>query len=146
MLHRRSFLKCTAAVGAVAALAPVLSALPRVVGDGVHNDWPGLQAALDGKPFIDVSGLVNITCDGEKTMHLGAGTFRISETLFNNAGMSICGAVDKTVLGPQTTLVIDVEATELLRIDPPYPRQITNLNLMRADSGWLNHSALVEIT
>ncbi len=54
MTDRRTFLKGLLAVGAGATIVPADSAasIPRIVGDGVHDDAPGLQAAIDGKLFM----------------------------------------------------------------------------------------------
>lgn len=54
MIDRRTFLRglfTVAAVSIVPAIPGVQQRAPRIVGDGVHDDAPGLQAALDGKPF-----------------------------------------------------------------------------------------------
>jgi hypothetical protein len=48
-LSRRSFLGGILSVSAV-AVAP-LAHVPRIVGDGIHDDTAGLQAAFDGAPF-----------------------------------------------------------------------------------------------
>lgn len=67
-MERRTWLRRAAiiAAGAVAAdqlelldrLAPrrlfaAWPALPTLWGDGVHDDWPALQAAVDGRPYWD---------------------------------------------------------------------------------------------
>jgi hypothetical protein len=78
---RRSFLKGLFAVTAVAAtgLPNLAPALPRIVGDGVHDDWAGLQACFDGEPFrIENESVVAL--EGR----LSGGTFRISKTLLIN--------------------------------------------------------------
>lgn len=52
---RRSFLQGVLALTAAAAAGPQLAlaeqALPTIYGDGVHDDWAGLQAMFSGKPF-----------------------------------------------------------------------------------------------
>jgi hypothetical protein len=57
-LPRRSFLKGALSVVAatvVLAKLPKDFALPQIIGDGLHDDTAGLQAALNGEPFL---------CDG----------------------------------------------------------------------------------
>jgi hypothetical protein len=79
--NRRSFLKGLLTVAAVSCVPVVVDAMPRVpriVGDGVHDDWAGLQAAIDGKPFICEDNLI-LAREGSVTIN--GGDFLISKTL-----------------------------------------------------------------
>ena len=74
-----------AAVASVPAMALVQDAiahvdLPWIVGDGIHDDTVGLQAAIDGKPFVsDVVKVIEV--DGRRTVLLGKGEFRIGSAV-----------------------------------------------------------------
>jgi hypothetical protein len=66
-MDRRSFLRIgvSAATGVAIALAlpsslqaAIAESLPVIYGDWEHDDAPGLQAAIDGTPFLCASGLV----------------------------------------------------------------------------------------
>lgn len=76
---RRSFLRGALALTAVtiAPALPVEASVPRIVGDGVHDDWAGLQAAIDGRPF-ECEGLV---MQSPKVIEINGGRFSISKTL-----------------------------------------------------------------
>ena len=78
-LTRRSFLRGLLTVAAVSiAPATILHAdIPRIVGDGIHDDTLGLQAALDGKPFVCEGCVVSNT----HSVYIGPGIYRISGTL-----------------------------------------------------------------
>ena len=80
-INRRSFLRGFVAVTAVATIAPAALAdlgLPRIVGDGIHDDTLGLQAALDRKPFTCAANLVRVDEGG---ILISRGLFRVSDTL-----------------------------------------------------------------
>lgn len=54
-LTRRSFLRGALAIAAVSVVpiaAQEASTFPVIVGDGVHDDTAGIQAAFDGMPFV----------------------------------------------------------------------------------------------
>lgn len=79
-MNRRGFLKIAFAAG-VAVAAPAALAdesLPRIVGDGVHDDTAGLQAAFDGKPFACRDDRIEVK-DGH--VYLGTGWYLISRPL-----------------------------------------------------------------
>lgn len=85
-LSRRGFLRGLAGAAAVAVLAvPVVElvareTVPRIVGDGIHDDTAGLQAAVDGKPFVsDVVKVIEV--DGRRTVLLGNGEYQISKAM-----------------------------------------------------------------
>lgn len=52
-LSRRSFLRGLLTVASVSIVPIVVggASIPRIVGDGIHDDAPGFQASLDGRPF-----------------------------------------------------------------------------------------------
>ena len=80
-VSRRSFLGGALAV-AGASIIPLgmtkAADVPRIVGDGFHDDWAGLQAAFDGKPFV---------CEGAYTRVIGGkivmrgGHYRVTRPL-----------------------------------------------------------------
>lgn len=78
-LSRRLFLRGALAVTAASfAPVPVASILPRIWGDGVYEDTDGLQAALDGRPFLCEGNMVS---GGDYNVAISNGDFRISRTL-----------------------------------------------------------------
>lgn len=78
-LNRRSFLRGVLAVTAVSITpTPLIAAdVPQIVGNGIHDDTAGIQAAIDGQPFVCEGQLIA----GTKEISLGAGTYRVSKTL-----------------------------------------------------------------
>ena len=85
-INRRSFLRGFVAVTAVATIAPAALfdlGLPRIVGDGIHDDTLGLQAALDRKPFTCAADLVRVDEGG---ILISRGLFRVSDTLHVRQG------------------------------------------------------------
>lgn len=83
-MDRRTLLARAGAVMAVAAIAPSTfaraaswNAMPILWGDGVHDDSPGLQALIDGKP-VDVR---NGSARYEGSWFLAHGTYRVSAPL-----------------------------------------------------------------
>lgn len=86
---RRSFLKGILTIAVVASGAmPAFSGVPKIVGDGVHDDWAGLQALFDGEPF-SVEGQDFIAAGGR----ISGGVFSISRELVatNASGFLIRG-------------------------------------------------------
>lgn len=60
-LSRRSFLGGALSVAVIASVPAGISAspeIPRIYGNGRHDDAPGLQALIDGKPFICENDIV----------------------------------------------------------------------------------------
>jgi hypothetical protein len=77
-LSRRSFLGGVLALSAATLVVPRLP-LPRIVGDGIHDDAPGLNALLCGDPVsIEASG---ITLSSEGNCLIRNGCFRMSGPL-----------------------------------------------------------------
>lgn|SRR5574343_681600 len=62
---RRSFLRGVLSLGAAAVVLPKVSFLPVIVGDGIHDDAPGLNALFRGEP-------VNILADGVRLLRNAA--------------------------------------------------------------------------
>lgn len=77
MLNRRKFLGGMLAVSAAAIVPLTIETYPRIVGDGVHDDTAGLQAAFNGQPFI-ADGFVVRECN---TVYINSGTYRLTDTL-----------------------------------------------------------------
>lgn len=78
-MNRRDFFKVTFATGVAAAVPAILAErLPEIVGDGVHDDTAGLQAALNGRDFIAHNGCVRV--EGGMC-YLNGGLYRLTKTL-----------------------------------------------------------------
>lgn len=76
-LSRRSFLRGVLALSVTPALnIPSFASVPVIRGDGIHDDWAGLQAMLDGEPFR-VEGENLVAVDGI----VSGGPFAVSDTL-----------------------------------------------------------------
>jgi hypothetical protein len=77
-LSRRTFLRgIITTTGAL--ILPVTQAIPCILGDGIHDDGPGLNALINGRP-------VNILSEGTRILENGIikiskGKFLIGETL-----------------------------------------------------------------
>lgn len=89
MISRRIFLKIGFAAGIATAVPvgislldgrPVLGehTLPIIMGDGIHDDTAGLQAALAGLPFIANHDCVQVISGTVTFRH---GTFRMRTAL-----------------------------------------------------------------
>jgi hypothetical protein len=82
-MNRRHFLKITFAAAAVTAVSirldyAVAERLPRIMGDGVHDDTAGLQAALNCKQFVCDSDLVQVT---GSNVAIRGGRYFVTDTL-----------------------------------------------------------------
>lgn len=90
-MDRRTFLRGLLTVAAV-SIAPIdnLSVgLPKIVGDGIHDDTAGILAAINGKPF-SADGLV---VRGQSAVQFGAGTFRMTAPMrFETSAVAVRGA------------------------------------------------------
>jgi hypothetical protein len=74
-MNRRSFLGGFLTLSVAAVVGIPVEAAPVIVGDGIHDDWAGLQAMLDGKPFR-VDGNCYVAHDG-----IIGGKLRFTKTL-----------------------------------------------------------------
>ena len=98
-LSRRSFLGGAIALTAAVAITGPLKLLPRIIGDGVHNDAPGLNALFRGEPVsIENKGvklLSNSKCE------ISGGIFNLEETIVVANGFEVyfhdCTLVDGRV-------------------------------------------------
>lgn len=80
-VSRRSFLGGALALTAARSIPfSGLGHVPLIWGDGVHDDWAGLQAALNGEPFRAVGNRVIAQNVGGKVL-IHHGSFRLSRTL-----------------------------------------------------------------
>lgn len=82
-MDRRNFLKIAFTAAAVTAVPVALTkaleqTLPVIYADGAHDDWAGLQAAIDGRDFICASECVQVFMN---RVSLFRGHFLISRTL-----------------------------------------------------------------
>lgn len=100
-LTRRTLLRGLLTVAA-ATVIPLPAGLiaPRIVGDGIHDDWAGLQAAIEGKPFL---------CDGQaiigpESVLLNGGTYRLTHSLRLGSGQRCTFGGNPDAL---PTLIID---------------------------------------
>ena len=74
---RRSFLKGALALTTIAASGiPALAEIPRIYGNGVHDDAPGLQALFDGLP-VEIENERIVAVEGR----VENGTFALSRTV-----------------------------------------------------------------
>jgi hypothetical protein len=106
-LNRRSFLKGALSVVAatvVLAKLPKDFALPQIIGDGLHDDTAGLQAALNGEPFL---------CDGcvvrnatEVVLH--DGTYRLTSMITMPPFTTLRGEGAATVQAQHAGTVINM--------------------------------------
>jgi hypothetical protein len=81
-VSRRSFLGGILALTAVAVAPKVMAEpLPRIVGDGVHDDTAGLQALFDGRPFTADPRYGVQWVEVEDALRLTGGHFRLTNTL-----------------------------------------------------------------
>jgi hypothetical protein len=81
-VSRRSFLGGILALTAVAVAPKVMAEpLPRIVGDGVHDDTAGLQALFDGNPFTADPRYGVQWVELEDGLRLTGGKFRLTETV-----------------------------------------------------------------
>jgi hypothetical protein len=84
LMTRRGLIRGLFAAPAVVCMANIMPisatwALPRIRGDGIHDDGPGLNALLRGEPVDVLTPLVR-EC-GDKVL-LFDGAFRTSETIY----------------------------------------------------------------
>lgn len=98
-MNRRSFLTglfAAPAIIAVERLMPVRLFRETIWGDGIHDDWAGVQAWIDGLPVdIRVPGF----SQEPGAFYLGEGIFRADKTLKFPVGNWIIGAgYDKTII------------------------------------------------
>lgn len=82
-MNRRHFLRLSIGAAAIAAVPIALKEairrqLPVIVGDGIHDDTAGLQAAINGEEFVCESGLVKMVDGG---IYLDGGSYLISKTV-----------------------------------------------------------------
>ena len=99
-IGRRNFLRGALSLVALSVTPVVALAapdLPRIVGDGIHDDSAGFNAAINGKPFI-CDGCV-VVADGD-TVRLGAGTFRMASPITAERSVHISG------IGRGTNLIL----------------------------------------
>lgn len=78
MMDRRLFLRGALALSAVSVAVPSLAfdGAPTIYGDGIHDDWAGLQAMFDGRPF-HVDDEIIVAGEGV----VSGGDFILSRTL-----------------------------------------------------------------
>lgn len=82
-MNRRGFLKITFSAGVAAAIPIAFDVirtedLPMIIGDGIHDDTAGLNAAIAGRPFIARDCCVTVA---RGFVHLAPISFRLSGTI-----------------------------------------------------------------
>lgn len=90
---RRSFLKGVLSVAAASLVIPTLCLSedePLIMGDGVYDDYAGLQAAFDGKPFSVAEGMTVIA--DQNYVMISGGNFLISRGLKLGRSNFICNS------------------------------------------------------
>ena len=90
-MNRRNFLRgllVSAAAVATVAVGKVTNLfLPRIFGDGIHDDTAGLQAAINGEEFVSDKVVLLYS---PWRIYVGPGTYRISATLdFSTAAQDV---------------------------------------------------------
>lgn len=68
-------------------MSALFASAPRIVGDGIHDDFAGLQAALDGKPFMADDVVVR----DATTIFLRRGTYRLTHKLVVRNEVALIG-------------------------------------------------------
>jgi hypothetical protein len=100
MANRRDFIKGATATLAVAAVLPASafaqSEVPIIYGDGIHDDAPGLQALIDGKPYRvapTVTGAIYRDASGDA--HVRGGRYRIDNPIHlrTDKAVHVSGAI-----------------------------------------------------
>lgn len=99
-MKRRTFLAGAVSLIAVPVLAKYSFAKPRIWGDGVHDDANGLQALLNGEPFV--TDLPGIWQDGvvDGSVYLTGGIFKVGKTLYVRPNNVIIGCWSKQSCRP----------------------------------------------
>jgi hypothetical protein len=87
---RREFLGgAIALTGALAVPGVALASIPKLYGDGVHDDAPALNALLAGEP-VDADGAIAIREGGSVHLKNGA-TYAIGSTLVVGSNRNLYG-------------------------------------------------------
>jgi hypothetical protein len=106
-MNRRSFLRGLLVVSAATVTAPTIAKIaslspPMIFGDGIHDDTAGIQAALDGKPFL-CDGLIVSDANG---VYFKDGVFRVTRPLVLRR--SNIGIHDATLVADHPGTMIEV--------------------------------------
>jgi hypothetical protein len=81
-ISRRSFLNGALSLSVVTVAPSFAAPVPQIYGDGVNDDWSGLQAMFDGQPF-EVHGDPGRFI--AKSGHVEGGTFLLRRGLYINS-------------------------------------------------------------
>lgn len=126
---RRSFLRGALIVAAASVLPAqaiaFVAPVPVIVGDGIHDDWAGLQAAFDGNPFRCEKDFVRV--GAHDAIHVDGGHFYISDTLLVKDRAVVWITRNTFDGGPE------LEGRPLL--------ELRNINHGRVDTNWLRHES-----
>ena len=79
-ISRRFFLQGALSVAALSVVPSAMADAPRIVGDGIHDDTAGIQALLDGRPFVCDDERIAISDDDH--VYLTGGLFRTTRTIY----------------------------------------------------------------
>jgi hypothetical protein len=117
-LTRRRFVQMIGAAVAIikAPLPAIADSLPRLVGDGLHNDAPALNALLNRLP-IEVGPLVDVQGAGwvGTVLRLPHGNFAVREPIRiggTHSDMELDGAGSRIIVGGKSACAIRVEDAE----------------------------------
>lgn len=140
-MNRRHFLKIAFAVGVATALPVALTkaledSLPMVYGDGIHDDTLGIQAALDGRPFLAVEDCVRVIAG---TVHLTSGAYRVTDTIHLGRGPNT------TMMGGSVIADAGMEEKHILSVGKEASsKQLTIMN-MNFDRRYSSKEAAIRI-
>lgn len=78
-VSRRVFLGGAIAASCAVALPGALTAMPTIYGDGIHDDWEGMDALCNGRPVRMLTDTISVRPNG--LIEMISGDFRLSKTL-----------------------------------------------------------------
>lgn len=141
-MTRRCFVQMIGAVVALikAPIPAIADSLPRLVGDGIHNDAPALNALLNRLP-IEIGPLVNVNGAGWKgdTLFLPCGNFAVHESVIIG-----CEQSDMHLNASGCTLIVSGEVDYAIRVTGAERVQVSYLHIDTAPDAKLLAAARIE--
>lgn len=114
-------------------LMPVKDWLPRIIGDGIHDDWEGLQAALNGEPFQAI-GPIFSDAGG---VHLNGGVYLVTRPLvFGKRQVDWANSVIQF-------REVASAGLDMRNISPAYPIRMSNCLIRNCGSTLVTGQSLV---